>query len=363
MELTDNSLTRRQLIANGGCNDGRTHGERRHKHLRRAETPTPTPPLKTWAGQPFGNGLLTGKVAVITGAARGIGRAIAVDMAANGADIVAIDICAKILKEQGYAVTTPEDLKETGRLVQQHGRKCLALTGDVRDMPSFAPPTTRPSSSSAKSTSSSPTPPLSTSSRSSKTEDWEFNGVIENNLIGTANTIRAFAPGMVQRGQGGRIIVLSSMQGKHGSKNMASYSASKWGIIGLMKSAALELGPNKITVNALIPGLVDTPLTRNPARWSALISEVTANHEPAQKSHRAGDLEHPRTPHPTACRVAQAGRSRTRRRLPGLRSRSHGHRRLLRRDRRRRRPEPKLTEPQAEEARRTAGLSRSLNTL
>jgi NAD(P)-dependent dehydrogenase (short-subunit alcohol dehydrogenase family) len=61
---------------------------------------------------------------------------------------------------------------------------------------------------------------------------------------------------------------------------MSSYSASKWGIIGLMKSAALELGKNKITVNALIPGLVDTPLTHNEARWSALIGEVTANENP-----------------------------------------------------------------------------------
>ena len=103
-------------------------------------------------------------------------------------------------------------------------------------------------------------------------EDWQWNDVISNNLNGTANTIRAFGPKLMRRGQG-RIIVVSSMQGKHGSKNMSSYSASKWGIIGLMKSAALELGEHKITVNALVPGLVDTPLTRNDARWSAMIGE------------------------------------------------------------------------------------------
>jgi NAD(P)-dependent dehydrogenase (short-subunit alcohol dehydrogenase family) len=83
----------------------------------------------------------------------------------------------------------------------------------------------------------------------------------------------------VKRG-GGRIIVLASMQGKHGSKNMASYSASKWGTIGLMKSAALELGKHHITVNALIPGLVDTPLTCNRARMRALVSEVKGIENP-----------------------------------------------------------------------------------
>jgi len=92
-------------------------------------------------------------------------------------------------------------------------------------------------------------------------EDSDWRDVIDNNLNGTANTIRAFAPKMVAR-KSGRIIVLSSMQGKHGTKDGASYSASKWGILGLMKSAALEFGQYNVTVNALIPGLVDTPLTR-----------------------------------------------------------------------------------------------------
>ena len=80
-------------------------------------------------------------------------------------------------------------------------------------------------------------------------EDSDWRDVIDNNLNGTANTIRAFAPKMVAKKKG-RIIVLSSMQGKHGTKDAASYSASKWGILGLMKSAAMELGQYEITVNA-----------------------------------------------------------------------------------------------------------------
>jgi NAD(P)-dependent dehydrogenase (short-subunit alcohol dehydrogenase family) len=217
---------------------------------------------------------------VITGAARGIGRAIAVDMAANGADIVGIDICAKILQEQSYPVTTKEDLAETERLVKEHGRKFMGVVGDVRDI-GFLRSTADKAAQQfghidivVANAATQHFKPLV------EMEDWQFNGVIENNLIGTANTIRAFAPKIIAGGRGGRIIVLASMQGKHGSKNMSSYSASKWGIIGLMKSAALELGKEKITVNALIPGLVDTPLTHNEARWSALIAEVNGTENP-----------------------------------------------------------------------------------
>src|SRR5262249_12325777 len=104
-------------------------------------------------------------------------------------------------------------------------------------------------------------------------EDSDWRDVIDNNLNGTANTVRAFAPKMVARKKG-RFILLSSMQGKHGTKHASSYSASKWGILGLMKSAAMELGEHNITVNALIPGLVDTALTRYDVRLSESMAET-----------------------------------------------------------------------------------------
>jgi NAD(P)-dependent dehydrogenase (short-subunit alcohol dehydrogenase family) len=250
---------------------------------------------QTWAGQPFGNGLLSGKVAVITGAARGIGRAIAVDMAANGADIVGIDICGKITPVQEYAIATKEELDQTGRLVEQHGRKFMGVVGDVRDIQFLRSTADKAEQQMGRidivvaNAATQHFKPLL------EMEDWMWNGIIDNNLNGTANTIRAFGPKLVSRGQG-RIIVLASMQGKHGSKNMASYSASKWGIIGLMKSAALELGKHKITVNALIPGLVDTPLTHNESRWSALIGEVTANENPP-KNPTEEQAAQTRSPH------------------------------------------------------------------
>ncbi len=231
--------------------------------------------------RPTGN-VLAGKTAVVTGAARGIGRAIAVEMAASGADIVGLDLCAKILPVQQYAVTTRADLDETGRQVTAHGRRFMPVVGDIRDV-AFLRATAHKVEQQwggfdilvANAATQLYKPLL-------EMDDWEWTDVINNNLNGSANTIRAFAPTLVKRG-GGRIIVLASMQGKHGSQNMSSYSASKWGIFGLVKSAALELGKHKVTVNALVPGLVDTPLTHNEARWRTLIGEIEATDHPPAK--------------------------------------------------------------------------------
>ena len=285
------AITRRRLIANSAViAGGIAMGDR-------LSAQQPSAAGQTWPGQPLSNGLLNGKVAIITGAARGIGRAIAVDMAANGADIVGLDICSKILPVQEYAVTTRADLDETGRLVQKHGRKFMAVTGDIRDI-GFLRSTADKIEQQfghldivvANAATQLYKPLL-------EMEDWEWNEVISNNLNGTANTLRAFGPKLVKRGQG-RIIVVASMQGKHGSKNMASYSASKWGIIGLMKSAALELGKNKVTVNALIPGLVDTPLTHNESRWSTLIGEIEATDNPPKNptEQQAAQVRAPHVP-------------------------------------------------------------------
>jgi NAD(P)-dependent dehydrogenase (short-subunit alcohol dehydrogenase family) len=114
-------------------------------------------------------------------------------------------------------------------------------------------------------------------------------------LNGTANTVRAFAPKMVARKKG-RFILLSSMQGKHGTKDASSYSASKWGILGLMKSAAMELGEHNITVNALIPGLVDTALTRYDKRLSETIGETGRPKDDHPSPQKAWDIRAPTVP-------------------------------------------------------------------
>jgi NAD(P)-dependent dehydrogenase (short-subunit alcohol dehydrogenase family) len=209
----------------------------------------------------------------VTGAARGIGRAIAVEMAANGADVVALDIAGPVSVASAAVPATPEELEETVRQVKAFGRRGDGIRADIRDINALRGIAQRIDDEYGKIDIVVANAAIQTWKPLLDMDDPDWNDVIENNLNGTANTVRAFAPKMVARRKG-RLILLSSMQSKHGTKDASSYSASKWGILGLMKSAALELGQYNITVNALIPGLVDTPLTRYEKRLSESIGET-----------------------------------------------------------------------------------------
>lgn len=238
----------------------------------------PEPPPERSAGpvRPNRGSMLTGKIAVVTGAARGIGRAIAVEFAANGADVVAIDIAGPVSPASDAEPATPEELDETVKQIQSFGRKGSAMRLDIRNIGALRGAADQIERDHGKIDIVVADAAIQRWIPLLEMQDSDWYDVIDNNLNGTANTIRAFAPKMVAR-QHGRIIVLSSMQGLHGTKDAASYSASKWGILGLMKSAAMELGRYNITVNALIPGLVDTPLTRYEKRLRESMLENVAN--------------------------------------------------------------------------------------
>ena len=216
---------------------------------------------------------LRGKVAAVTGAARGIGRAAAIAFAREGADIIGLDICAPVDPRSGVEPSTPEDLEETGRLVRAAGRRWLGIKRDQRDLPALRAAAVRGEQEFGGIDILFANAGVQSFHPLLEMEDADWHITIDVNLTGTANAVRAFAPHMVKRG-GGRIILTSSTQGQHGTKYGASYSASKWGIIGLMKSAALELGPYKITINALIPGLIDTPLTRHEERYAQVLQDT-----------------------------------------------------------------------------------------
>jgi SDR family mycofactocin-dependent oxidoreductase len=213
---------------------------------------------------------LKNKVAVVTGAARGIGRAAAVAMAREGADIVGIDICAVVDPRSGVVPATPDDLEETGRLVEATGRRWVSIVLDQRDLPALRDAALRAEQQLGGIDILFANAGIQAFQTLLEMDDANWHTQIDVNLTGTANAIRAFAPQIVKRG-GGRIIVTTSTQGKHGTLQGAAYSASKWGIIGLMKSAALELGRHAITVNAVVPGLIDTPLTRHPERYAQVL--------------------------------------------------------------------------------------------
>ena len=205
--------------------------------------------------RPHINFSLEGKGAMVTGAARGIGRAICVALAAAGADVLGLDIAAEVSPSLVYPSATPDELAETGKMVEKLGRKWIGVKADVRDFQAQKAAMERVEKEFGKLDIAVGNAAIQIYGSMAETTDANWKDVIDVNLTGCANTVRAAAQLMIPH-KSGRIILISSGQGKHGFKNGAAYSASKWGIIGLMKSAALELGEHQITVNTVEPGLV-----------------------------------------------------------------------------------------------------------
>jgi NAD(P)-dependent dehydrogenase (short-subunit alcohol dehydrogenase family) len=240
---------------------------------------------------------LTGRIAVVTGAARGIGRAASVALSRAGADVAGIDIAARVSPILDFEPATVEDLTHTGELVTAAGGRWTQHIADQRNIDEV-----RAAADAvvrvwggvdvvfANAGIQAFKPLLDMS-------DADWHDQIDVNLSGTANVLRVFAPVLVTRG-GGRIILTSSTQGQHGTKFGAAYSASKWGIIGLMKSAAIEFGAHNITVNAVIPGLINTALTRHEDRYAQAIAEAggTPTGDPAQDERTAIELLKEKTP-------------------------------------------------------------------
>lgn len=223
---------------------------------------------------------LENKVAIITGAARGIGRATAIAFAREGATIVGLDIAATVSELLEVEPATLADLDETGKLVEAAGGKWASRQVDQRDLPALRDAAAWVAEKFGKIDILFANAGIQGFKPILEFVDADWQDHIDVNLTGSCNAIRAVAPHLVKNG-GGRIILTSSTQGRHGTKYGAAYSATKWGIIGLMKSAALELGEYGITVNAVIPGLIDTPLTRHRQRYAQAIDDIN-NAEPIE---------------------------------------------------------------------------------
>lgn len=206
-------------------------------------------------------GKLDGKVAVITGGGRGQGRSHALTFAREGADVVICDIDFQV-EGVPYEMNSPGDLAETQRLVEDLDHRCVALKADVRDagqvqhvvdtaLSEFGHVDIMISNAGGWNPST-----------VSEMTDAQWKSVIDMNLKGAFHSIRAAAAPMIEQNWG-RIVVTCSNLGRQGMQNMANYCASRWGQLGLVKTAAIELGPHNITVNAVCPTMTETPQVTN----------------------------------------------------------------------------------------------------
>ena len=206
-----------------------------------------------------GNGSLEGRVAFITGAARGQGRAHAVRLASEGADIIAIDICGPITDTVTYPMPTSEDLAETVSLIEKTGRRVISRIVDVRDLDKLREIVDDAVRQLGR------LDVIVANAGICVPKPWDqvtpqiYQDTISTNITGTWNTVMAGAPHLVQAG-GGSVILISSAAGLKVQPFMVPYTTSKFAVRGMAKAFAAELGQHHIRVNSVHPTGVNTPM-------------------------------------------------------------------------------------------------------
>ncbi|HWL76808.1 mycofactocin-coupled SDR family oxidoreductase [Microbacterium sp.] len=222
-------------------------------------------------------GRVEGKVAFITGAARGQGRSHAVRLAQEGADIIAVDLCDTI-PNVAYPSATPEDLAETVRQVEALDRRIVSAQVDVRDGAAVKKAVEEGVAQLGKLDIVVANAGICVMTTWDETSEEVWDQTIDTNLKGVWNTVRHTAPHLVEAG-GGSIIMTSSAAGLKGLPFLTAYVASKHGVVGLMRAFATELSEHGIRVNSIHPTGVDTPMGQlgDPEK-ATKIQEIMAAH-------------------------------------------------------------------------------------
>jgi SDR family mycofactocin-dependent oxidoreductase len=204
-------------------------------------------------------GRVAGKVAFITGAARGQGRSHAVRLAEEGADIIAVDVCEPV-PDVDYEPSTPDDLEETACLVRKLGQRVVAGKADVRDFAGLQAVLREGVSELGRLDIVCANAGILTMGQSHEQSEDQWRTMLDINLTGVWHTTKAATPILIEQNQGGSIIITSSTQGIRGSAGVSSYTAAKWGVTGLAKSISKELAPYWVRVNTIHPTNVRTPM-------------------------------------------------------------------------------------------------------
>ena len=219
-------------------------------------------------------GLVEGKVALVSGAARGQGRSHAVRLAGEGADVIAVDICADPLETLAYSLSTEADLDETVRQIEATGRRAVKAVADVRSLAEMERAVQAGLAEFGQIDIVCANAGIGTWAVVWEMTAQQWAEMIDINLTGVFNTVRAALPSMVQRGEGGSLVLTSSTAGLRAYPNTAHYTAAKHGVIGLMKVLTQEVGPHRIRVNAVCPTTVRTPLVINDATFELFAPDV-----------------------------------------------------------------------------------------
>lgn len=211
-------------------------------------------------------GRVEGKVAFITGAARGQGRSHALRLAQEGADIIAIDIC-EALPENTYPPATEEDLAETVRQVEALDRRIVARKADVRDFDALKTAVDEGVAELGRLDIVAANAGIGgTYNTGENIPEYDWSNMIDINLSGVWRTCKATIPHLKASG-GGSIIITSSDAGLFALPNLAHYVSAKHGVVGLMRTLALELAADFIRVNSVHPTVVNTPMVNNDATF------------------------------------------------------------------------------------------------
>lgn len=219
-----------------------------------------------WAIRSPSMGRFQDKVVVITGAGRGQGRTHALAFAAEGAAVAVCDIAAPVASCP-YPLATPDDLSTTADLVSRSGARCHSAVVDVRDADAIGAFVADVGSALGPIDVCVANAGICGFAKSWELTDEQWEEMLAIDLGGVFKTFRAVLPSMIERRKG-RLVATSSMAGRAGNPNLSHYAAAKWGVIGFVKSVALEVATFGITANVVCPSTVDTPMVHNPAMYS-----------------------------------------------------------------------------------------------